>query len=279
MQRREVTDEERCDTGTSKSHPSGSKVRVATKKQHTRARKGKLSSTGRTRSPKTLRFFDGDLDRKTYDRLKLKESIALDTETDGLDWKKDKLRIVQICTKEGNCYIVREPNYKSSFLIALLVHPFATKIFHHALFDLRMIKKWLGVDVRGRIECTKTLMKMLRPGSPSGLASSVRDVLKYKMPGRVKYDWSGTLTSRQKDYIVADVLYLHRLVTALKKTAGHFELIRYPTAMKAIRNKVILEIEGFGDVLDYAQADKKEAEEIRGTWRAIRASTRWIDAP
>jgi len=134
----------------------------------------------------------------------------------------------------------------------------------------------MGVDVQGPIECTKALSKMIQPGLPSGLAPLVKRTLGITMPYMKGFNWDGKLTPLQKDYIAGDVLYLHRLVVELKRRAPHGMLLRYPVVIQAIRNKAILEVEGFEDVLDYGQSEGQKLATIRDEWaRILYASTLW----
>ena len=84
------------------------------------------------------------------------------------------------------------------------------------------------------------------------------------------YNWDGKLSTQQKEYITGDVLYLNDLVKDLKKEATHDQLSRYPLAIRTLRNKVILEVEGYEDVLDYSTSDKERIQGIRHTWGKIK---------
>lgn len=126
------------------------------------------------------------------------------------------------------------------------------------------------------MECTKTLSKMVQPGKSSGLAALVKRTFGITLPKMATFNWDGKLDQNKKDYIVGDVLYLHKLVKELKKKASHGLLLRYPLAIQAIRNKAILEVEGFEDVLDYKQSKGLDLQETREEWaRILYASTTW----
>lgn len=178
--------------------------------------------------------------------------------------------MIQICTPDKRCYVVREPNMESYWLLALLTHAYSTKIFHHALFDIRFLKRWLGIDIAGPVECTKTLAKFIYPGEPSGLAKIVRARYGIKLPHISDYNWDGKLSAKQKEYIVGDVLYLNDILKDLKREATHEQLSRYPLAIRTIRNKVILEVEGYEDVLDYSTGNKERIQDIRAIWGKIK---------
>jgi ribonuclease D len=127
----------------------------------------------------------------------------------------------------------------------------------------------MGVDVQGPIECTKTLMKMLYPGQSNSLGPTLRETLGVSLNKKIDFNWDGKLSARQKEYIVGDVLYLHKLVTELKRKATHGELLRYPLAIQTIRSKAILEVEGYGDTLDYSSEEKEISLQLRSDWAKV----------
>ena len=179
MQRKRARPKKKDNPGAGGSTTSKGKVCVEAEEQHTRAKNGKLLGSGRPRRPQTLRVFKHDLDTKTFYNLMGQPILQIDTETDGLDFRTDKLRLVQLGTKQNRVYMVHHPDEKSYRLQAVLLNGYSTKYFHHALFDLRFLKFWLGVDLQD-VECTKTLMKMVFPDLPSGLVNSVKKVLGVK---------------------------------------------------------------------------------------------------
>jgi ribonuclease D len=211
--------------------------------------------------------FKGDLDKRTHASLIKQPYLQVDTETDGLDFRVDKLRLVQLCTKDRRVYMVHHPSERSYYLASALTHHYPAKYFHHALFDLRFIKFWLGVDVRDTVHCTKTLMKIVHPELPSGLANSIKNILgiKLKQP-RVDYTkWKeDKLTEKQKAYAADDVLYLYTLAQQLYKDARQREISVYHDAMDAIRRMTRNQVEGYEDLFDYPQ--DKQALEKRKAW-------------
>ena len=96
------------------------------------------------------------------------QSLCADTETDGLDFRKDKLRLVQLCTSQNRVYFIREPSENSPNLRNILADPTKTFVFHSADFDIKTIKAWMAVSITGNIECTKTLMKIVSQSRSQG---------------------------------------------------------------------------------------------------------------
>jgi ribonuclease D len=245
---------------------------VETKEQYSSPAAGKLPSPGPVRSPKTLKVFERDLDKRTYDSLIRKPYLEIDTETDGLIWYRDKLRLIQVCTPERRVYMVRNPDVSSHRLRQALTCRRQTKYFHHVLFDLQFIKAWIGIDVDGSIECTKTLMKIVLPEYGSGLINSIKQVLgiQVKQPRVDHSKWKDTLlTDKQTEYAAIDVLYLHSLAQGIKKKATRYQLSKYQDAILAIKIKTQLEVEGFPDLLNYEQDNEAFKMQIRKRWAGI----------
>lgn len=204
-------------------------------------------------------------------RLCAKEALAVDTETTGLDYRKDKLKLVQIATDTGRVYMVRDPDHTSLFLNCVFQCPLPAKIFHHAMFDLRFLKSGMRLDVAGKIECTKTLMKICHPEHRSGLGVSLREVIKVSIDKKIfreiKNDWDAEpLSKKQVVYAACDVLYLHKLLKQLKLNCKWHELERYSTAMAAIRRIASLQVEGYTDLFDYPQNSYEKTLEQRNWW-------------
>jgi len=122
----------------------------------------------------------------------------------------------------------------------------------------------------GKVECTKTLHKLIYPGIKAGLAHLVKSRYGISLPYLGTYNWDGKLSAKQKEYIVGDVLYLHALMRDLKKEATHGQLARYKMIMRTIRNKATLEVEGYEDVLDYPIGDREHLENVRAIWAIMR---------
>jgi ribonuclease D len=139
--------------------------------------------------------------------LDLGPVVAIDTETMGLDPRRDRLCLVQ---SRGQ---TAAPN-----LARLLTDPEVLKLFHFGRFDIAMLQQALGV-VTAPVWCTKIAAKLVRTftdrhGLKYLLAELVGvDVSKQQQTS----DWgSVTLSDAQKEYAASDVLYLHRLKEALE---------------------------------------------------------------
>lgn len=142
-------------------------------------------------------------------------AVAVDTETMGLDLKRDRLCLVQLGDGKGNCHIVRfrRGRYDAPNLKALLTDPSLLKIFQFARFDLAALSHYLGV-MCAPVYCTKIASKIARTNAPShslkALCANLLDVELVKE--QQTSDWGAEeLSEAQLQYAANDVLYLHRL--------------------------------------------------------------------
>lgn len=157
-------------------------------------------------------------------------SVAIDTETMGLNLNRDRLCVVQLGFENGDCHVVKMKNdYNCPNLKKLLANKQVLKIFHFGRFDIVAIKKYLGIDCFP-VYCTKIASKLCRTNTDShGLAHLCRDLLEIELSKQQQTsDWGGeTLTKEQLEYAANDVLYLHKLkekLDLLLKREGRFEI-------------------------------------------------------
>ncbi len=154
------------------------------------------------------------------DGLNLGPIVAIDTETMGLDPRRDRLCVVQLSDGKGDAHLVQIAKGQSSApnLERLLTDPAVLKLFHFGRFDVAALQKAFGVRT-APVWCTKIASKLIRTytdrhGLKYLLAEYVGvDVSKAQQTS----DWgSATLTEAQKEYAASDVLYLHKLKAALE---------------------------------------------------------------
>ena len=154
------------------------------------------------------------------DGLDLGPVVAIDTETMGLDPRRDRLCVVQLSSGDGNAHLVQIARGQTSApnLQRMLTDPKVLKLFHFGRFDVAALQKAFGVRT-APVWCTKIASKLIRTytdrhGLKYLLAEYVGvDVSKAQQTS----DWGqATLTDAQKEYAASDVLYLHRLKDALE---------------------------------------------------------------
>ncbi len=142
-------------------------------------------------------------------------SIAVDTETTGLNFNRDRLCLIQISAGDGSCHIVQfsKNNYEAPILKNILKDKKILKIFQYARFDVAAIKKFLGVDC-SPIYCTKIASKIARTNALShSLKTLCKELLDVELEKENQCsDWGAEkLTQEQITYAANDVLYLHRI--------------------------------------------------------------------
>lgn len=154
---------------------------------------------------------DGDLP----DGIDFGPTVAIDTETMGLNPVRDRLCLVQLSAGDGHCHMVQfhAGAYDAPNLKRLLVDPGVTKLFHFARFDIAVLKAYLGV-VCAPVYCTKVASKLVRTFTDRhGLKDLCRDLLGIDLSKQQQSsDWGAAeLTPEQLRYAASDVLHLHEL--------------------------------------------------------------------
>lgn len=159
----------------------------------------------------TIRLHRGDLP----DDYVAGRSVAIDTETLGLNPNRDRLCLVQMSTGDGTADLVqiapgqgRAPN-----LERVLKDRAVLKLFHFARFDVAALYKAFGVMTEP-VYCTKIASRLVRTYTDRhGLKDLVRELLNVEISKQQQSsDWGADeLTDAQLAYAASDVLYLHAL--------------------------------------------------------------------
>ena len=97
------------------------------------------------------------------DGLDLGPVVAIDTETMGLDPRRDRLCLVQMSSGDGSAHLVQiaRGQRKAPNLTRMLADPKVQKLFHFGRFDIAMLEATFGV-VTKPVWCTKIASKMVR---------------------------------------------------------------------------------------------------------------------
>ena len=163
--------------------------------------------------------------------LKITDSVAIDTETMGLNNKRDRLCLVQMCTKNGDVHIVQIHKYQHEApnLVRLLTDDNVLKIFHFARFDISILNYTFGINVTP-FYCTKIASKLVRTYTDKhSLKVLCKEILGLDLNKEEQSsDWGKeTLSEKQLEYAAGDVLYLHKLkehLDEMLKREGRYEL-------------------------------------------------------
>ncbi len=175
----------------------------------------------------TIHLYQNDLP----DGLSFGSIVAIDTETMGLDPRRDRLCVVQLSAGDGHAHLVqiargqtRAPN-----LERLLADPAVLKLFHFGRFDIAMLQRAFGVRT-APVWCTKIASRLVRTFTDRhGLKYLLQELVGVDVSkAQQTSDWgSTTLTDAQRDYAASDVLYLHKLkieLEAILRREGRLDL-------------------------------------------------------
>ncbi len=185
--------------------------------------------------------------------------VAIDTETMGLNPRRDRLCLVQLSAGDGTAHLVQLipealggqgtncPNLKT-----LLANPEVTKLFHYGRFDIAALYNALGV-LAAPVICTKIASKLVRTYTDRhGLKDLCKDLAGVDISKQQQTsDW-GTpgLSPEQIAYAASDVLYLHKIWDRLREL-----LIRENRLGIATAAFSFLPVRAQLDLLGYADPD------------------------
>ena len=156
--------------------------------------------------------------------MTFKDSVAIDTEATGLLIpERDKLSLIQICNEDGDVYVIQpdRTNYKMPNLASVLENEKIQKIGHFLRFDKSALEYFLKCKMKN-IFCTKIASKICRTYTDAhGLKSLVQEFCNKKLDkNQGSSDWNkdiNDLSGKQLEYAANDVIYLHKIKSALEK--------------------------------------------------------------
>jgi len=161
-----------------------------------------------------INFYKGDLPAS----FKANNVIALDSETMGLNPKRDKLCLVQISNGDEVCNLIKIDlsTEKPLNLIKILKNNKIQKIFHYARFDVAVFKHNFKIKIKN-IYCTKIASKLVRTYTDKHGYKDLCSELLGKSISKTEQssDWGGELTKEQQKYAATDVLHLHKIKVKL----------------------------------------------------------------
>ena len=184
--------------------------------------------------------------------LNLGKIIAIDTETMGLDYKRDPLCLVQISSGNEEVHLIQinRKTFKAENLKKILEDNDIKKIFQFARFDLAVLNCYLKADINN-VYCTKIASKISRTYTDKhGLKDLCKELLNIELSKQMQSsDWgSETLTEQQVNYAASDVLYLHKIKEELDKILfreTRMELAEH--CFKFLKHRVTLDLAGWNN--------------------------------
>ena len=185
--------------------------------------------------------------------LDLGSSVAIDTETMGLDPRRDRLCLVQLSSGDGSAHLVKIglPKKPAPRLAALLADAGVEKLFHFARFDIAALANGIG-PVEGPIYCTKIASKLCRTNTDKhGLADLVGEVVGKEISKKKQSsDWGAAeLEPEQLEYAASDVLFLHAIREELDRRLereGRMGAAR--ACFGFLSTRAAMDLEGFGEI-------------------------------
>ena len=203
----------------------------------------------------TIRFHKGDLP----EYLDLGAIVAIDTETLGLEVKRDRLCVVQLSRGDGSADVVQiaAGQQRAPVLEALLADPNVLKLFHFGRFDLATLYNAFGV-MPAPVYCTKIASKLARTYTDRhGLKDLVRELVGVEISKQQQSsDWGAeTLSDAQLAYAASDVLHLHALRLKLEAMlAREGRDVHARAAFAYLPDRVRLDLAGFAamDIFSHA---------------------------
>jgi ribonuclease D len=202
-----------------------------------------------------IRVHSGDLPAQ----VDFGAAVAIDTETLGLDVRRDRLCVVQLSGGDGSAEIVqispgqtRAPN-----LERLLSDPDVVKLFHFGRFDMAVLRHAFGI-MPEPIYCTKIASKLARTYTDRhGLKDLARELIGVDLSKQQQSsDWgAAALSEAQLAYAASDVLHLHALrakLDAMLARENRDALAR--AAFAYLPERVRLDLAGFAEMDIFAHA-------------------------
>jgi len=165
----------------------------------------------------TIRVHKGDIP----DLSRYTGPVAIDTETLGLNTRRDRLCVVQLSPGDGTADVVQiaKGQTEAPNIVTLLKDASKTKIFHYARFDVAALYHAFGAMTDG-IFCTKIASRLTRTYTDRhGLKDLARELIGVDISKQQQSsDWAAeTLSPAQVEYAASDVLYLHDIMGVLYK--------------------------------------------------------------
>ena len=199
-------------------------------------------------------LFQNDLPSKVLKTFK--GDISIDTETLGLNVKRDRLCLIQLRNETNKkIYLIKfeedlSPKLSKNIKI-LLEDKNLTKIFHFARFDMAVLRENLKINVKN-IFCTKIASKLTRTySSKHGLKDLINEILDIQLDKTEQTsDWSKKkLTKKQISYAINDVLYLSEIKISLNDKLINQKRIKiFKSTMKFLEVRVNLDLQGWEEM-------------------------------
>lgn len=161
--------------------------------------------------------------RRTIKTLQEAPLLGVDTETTGLDFMVDKIRLIQVASEDLALIVdlqgwEHDWAYPELQLLKELLESPTTKVLQNATFDLNFLRSE-GIALGGDLFDTMIASNIINngTGAKNDLGSIVQRRLKFDLPKELqKANWSGEITADMLQYAARDAMCLPYLAYELK---------------------------------------------------------------
>jgi ribonuclease D len=190
-------------------------------------------------------FYKNDLPNE----LNLGGTVAIDTETLGLNNFRDRLCMIQLCSGDDIAHIVQfDKNcYNAPNLRKLLLDESVLKIMHFARFDMAILQHTFGFEIKN-VYCTKIASKIARTYTDAhGLKVLVKEIFNMEISKKEQGSyWGGDISDEQLKYAGNDVLFLHKIKNYLDNILLRENRKQYAEeCFKFLNTRVNLDLNGW----------------------------------
>ena len=191
--------------------------------------------------------------------LDLGSVIAVDSETMGLDPRRDRLCVVQLSAGDGSAHLVQFARGVTTAprLQTQLADPARLKLFHYARFDVAVLRHHLGITA-APLFCTKIASRLVRTYTDRhGLKDLCRELLGVDLSKTEQSsDWgAASLSEAQQRYAAQDVLHLHALMARLEAMLEREERrVMAQACFDFLPTRVALDLAGWPDIDIFAHS-------------------------
>ncbi|HZN54345.1 MAG TPA: HRDC domain-containing protein [Candidatus Polarisedimenticolaceae bacterium] len=147
--------------------------------------------------------------------------VAVDTEADSFHHYREKVCLIQLSAGSRHALVDPLASIDLAALRPVLADPSVEKLLHGADYDVRLLHRDLGFEVRGLFD---TMIAARLAGEPAfGLAALLEKHLRVTLDkAHQRADWSKRpLTAALRDYAVADTRFLAPLAEILRERLAH----------------------------------------------------------
>jgi len=186
-------------------------------------------------------------------------SLAVDSETMGLNLHRDPLCVVQLSAGDGDAHLVRlnRETYDCPNLKRVLTDPSILKIFHFGRFDIAKFQIDLGVTA-SPVWCTKIGSKIARTYTDRhGLKDVVKELVGVDLSkAQQSSDWGAEkLSPEQIAYAATDVLHLHAVKEKLETMLIREERLELALAcFDFLPHRALLDLAGWEEMDIFAHS-------------------------